>query len=97
MKLGAMQVGGEYHNMYAIAAVPLEMHDGRDDFPGSLEQFAGSATPLIPNQNGNQFIDGAIERPSDADVFSFDWRGGIVEVACQTSGFTTLDPILRAL
>jgi hypothetical protein len=95
VKLGAMQSGGQYHNMYGIAAVPLEIHNGRDDFAGSRRQVTNEITALQLDEGGKLAIDGAIERPGDFDLFSFDWRGGAAEVACETSGLTTLDPTLR--
>jgi hypothetical protein len=92
--LGAIQAGGETHNMYGIVAVPMEIHASRDDFPGSASHPTQKWAELTTALNGELSADGEIERPKDADVFRFDWKGGVAEVACQTSGFTTLDPVL---
>src|SRR4051812_5500779 len=93
--LGAIQPGGETHNMYGIAAVPMEIRSGRDDFAGSLKHPAKESSPLAKGAQGEWFVDGAIERANDLDVFRFDWTGGVAEVTCKTSGYTTLDPVLR--
>jgi hypothetical protein len=92
--LGAIQPGGETHNMYGIVAVPMEIRNRRDDFAGSAEHPAKNASPLTSGSQGEMFADGSIERLNDVDVFRFDWKGGVVEAACQTSGYTTLDPVL---
>jgi hypothetical protein len=92
--LGAIQAGGETHNMYGVVAVPMEIHASRDDFPGLANRPIQKWTQLTIATNGELSVDGEIERPKDADVFRFDWKGGVAEVACQTSGFTTLDPVL---
>jgi PA14 domain len=92
--LGAIQAGGETHNMYGIAAVPMETHRSRDD----VGSFAGNPTKkwsrLSTDAQGILSSDGEIERSKDIDVFRFDWRGGVAEVACHTNGFTTLDPVV---
>jgi hypothetical protein len=92
--LGAIQPGGETHNMYGIVAVPMEIRNGRDDLAGSAEHPAKNSSPLTNGSQGELFADGSIEQPNDVDVFRFDWKGGVVEAACQTSGYTTLDPVL---
>lgn len=92
--LGAIQPGGETHNMYGIVAVPMEIHDRRDDYAGSAAHPVSKWAPLTAGPLGDLSADGAIERPKDVDVFRFDWKGGVAEVACQTNGFTTLDPVL---
>ena len=92
--LGAIQIGGETHNMYGIVAVPLEIHKGRDDIAGSANHTARESMPIAPDADGNLASDGAIERPGDVDVFSVDWNGGVAEVSCHTNGFSTLDPVL---
>jgi hypothetical protein len=95
VKLGAMQSGSQYHNMYAIAAVPLEIHNSRDDFADSREQSRDKVHELQSDEAGVRTTDGTIERPADVDVFTLDWSGGVAEIACLTSGLTTLDPMLR--
>lgn len=97
VSLGAIQIGGGKHNMYGIVAVPMEIVKGHDDFPGSLELASSEATPLTADQGGKFSINGIIERLSDVDLFSFDWSGGAVEVDCQTSGLTSLDPVVKVL
>jgi ferric-dicitrate binding protein FerR (iron transport regulator) len=94
IKLGAIHVGGEKHNMYGIIAVPLELNSQKDDHPGVAAQPSRKWTPLAASRGGNTTVDGIIERPEDVDVFRFDWTGGPIEAACQTNGFTTLDPCL---
>jgi hypothetical protein len=92
--LGAIETGGETHNMYGIAAVPMEVRENRDDFAGVIGHPSQKSTPLKANPDGNLTIDGSIDRPQDIDMFRFDWMGGVAEVACLTSGYTTLDPVL---
>jgi hypothetical protein len=92
--LGAIQAGGETHNMYGIAAVPMELRSRHDAFAGSRDHPAKKSTPLVSGAQGQLAIDATIERPKEANVFRFDWKGGIAEVACQTNGFTTLDPVV---
>ena len=92
--LGAIQPGGETHNMYGIVAVPTEIRNGRDDFAGSVQHAAKNSSPLANGSQGELLADGSIERPNDVDGFRFDWKGGVVEAACQTTGYTTLDPVL---
>ena len=94
MTLGAIQIGGETHNMYGIVAVPLEIHKGRDDIAGSANHTARESMPIAPDTVGNLASDGSIERPGDVDVFRVDWNGGVAEVSCHTNGFSTLDPVL---
>jgi hypothetical protein len=92
---GAIQPGGETHNMYGIAAVPMEIHGGRDDVAGLAEHPAKNSVALTKGSQGELVIAGAIERLNDVDVYRFDWKGGVAEVACHTSGYTTLDPVLH--
>jgi hypothetical protein len=92
--LGAIQPGGETHNMYGIVAVPMELGGRRDDFAGSADHPSKKSSPLAKGTQGELSIEGTIERPNDVDVFRFEWKGGVAEVACQTSGYTTLDPVL---
>ncbi len=92
--LGAIMIGGEQNNMYGVVAVPMELHDGEDDFAGSAERPADATASLTPSAAGVLAIDGSIERPGDVDAFSFPWRGGAVQVACRTSGHATLDPVV---
>jgi ferric-dicitrate binding protein FerR (iron transport regulator) len=94
VKLGAIQVGGEKHNMYGIVAVPLEMESQKDDHPGTAARPSRGWTPLATSPGNHITADGVVERPEDVDVFRFDWGGGPIEAVCQTNGFTTLDPCL---
>jgi hypothetical protein len=92
--LGAIQPGGETHNMYGVVAVPMEIRSGHDDFAGSAEHPAKKSSPLTSGSQGELYADGSIERPNDIDAFRFDWKGGVAEAACETNGYTTLDPVL---
>jgi ferric-dicitrate binding protein FerR (iron transport regulator) len=94
IKLGAIDVGGEKHNMYGIVAVPLELKSQQDDHPGIADQPSLNWTPLASSRGGKSTVDGVLERPDDVDVFRFDWSGGPIEAVCHTNGFTTLDPYL---
>jgi hypothetical protein len=94
VKLGAIEIGGERHNMYGIVAVPLQIDDGPDDFAGTADHPSSTAAAVDPSRDGRMSVNGAIERQGDVDTFSFDWRGGVVQVACHVSGYSTLDPIL---
>jgi ferric-dicitrate binding protein FerR (iron transport regulator) len=91
--LGAIQPGGEAHNMFGIVAVPMESRS-RDDFGGIATNPTKESSPLVKGSNGELSADGMIERANDCDVFRFDWKGGVAEVNCRTNGYTTLDPIV---
>jgi hypothetical protein len=92
--LGAIQAGGETHNMYGIAAVPMEANRGRDEIGGIADKSSKKWSRLVSDGQGVLSADGEIERSKDIDAFRFDWKGGALEAVCQTNGFTTLDPVL---
>ena len=92
--LGAIQPGGETHNMFGIVAVPMESRGRRDDFVGLAASPTKESSPFVKGSNGELSAEGKIERANDTDVFRFDWTGGVAEVTCRTSGYTTLDPVV---
>jgi fibronectin type 3 domain-containing protein len=97
VKLGAIPIGGERHNMYGIVAVPTAMRPGQNRLPAMAEQALRESKPIVPSPVGKRVAYGAIQQPNDVDVFSFQWTGGVAEVACQTSEYSTLDPVLTLL
>lgn len=94
VKLGALDEGGAAYNMYGIVALPMATRDGAEDSPFvSTDRLLSQAVPI--DIDPNLSIDGAIGQTADANVFRFDWKGGVLNAACETRGFTSLDPVLQ--
>jgi hypothetical protein len=77
--------------------VPMAIGDRADDFPSLADHPSREAKALTRSPDGKLAAHGAIERVTDVDAFSFNWRGGVAQIECQTSEYSTLDPVLTIL
>lgn len=93
IELGAIPISGAENNMYGIVAVPTQLGDGSDDFPGDHEHPTRTNVELRKSAAGFA-IDGAIGRPGDVDAFKASWPGGPVRATCRVSSQATLDPVV---